>query len=72
MNEEFQVSKISNAEFIFDPFKYLYTENFIPYEDFENLIKDEVVSLKEAKNDKELLKTLLVSNWEPIPFPKKN
>ena len=69
MDEEFLISKISNAKFNFDPFKYLYIENFIPKEDFENLITNGEVLLKEAKNDKELLKTLKDSNWEPIVFP---
>ena len=69
MDSENLISKIAKADFFYHPFKHLYIEKFIPEDDFNELISCDEVLLQEAKDDKELLNSLIKSNWEPIPFP---
>jgi len=69
MDSENLISKISETNFTYHPFKHLYIEEFISKEDFDELINCDEVLLKEAEDDQDLLNILINSKWEPIPFP---
>ena len=69
MNTDCILEKIKNSDFRFEPFKYLYIDNFIPEDDFNKILITKEVLLKEAQNDEQLLNILKDNNWIPISFP---
>ena len=69
MNKNLLLEKITKADFNFYPFKFLYIENFIPEEDFQEIIDYPQITLKEAKSDSELIDLLHSKGWEAINFP---
>ena len=68
-NFDYLIKKIKEANFIYEPFKKIYIENFLSQEHFDKIINsDEVKSLK-ARDDKELIDGLIDKGYLPIEFP---
>ena len=68
-NFNYLIEKINKANFIFEPFKHIYIENFLSQEHFDKIINSSEIKSIKAKNDKELIDELLNSGYLPIEFP---
>jgi hypothetical protein len=68
-NFDYLIEKINRANFIFEPFKNIYIENFLSKEHFDNIINTTEVRSIKAKNDKDLIDGLINKGYLPIEFP---
>ena len=68
---EFQyiLDKIDNADYVTDPFTFLYIEDFLSEEHFDIVTQDQQINLKEVESTEELVKTLQAKGYKPVPFP---
>jgi hypothetical protein len=63
------IKKIEQAEFVHEPFKHIYIENFFSDEHFEQVINAPEISSQLAANDSELIEQLMRKGFKPISFP---
>ena len=71
MYESFQYlgNKIKEATFLENPFKHIYIENFLNDEDFNLIINNNQINLKQAKSTLDLVNNLNNEEWKIIKFP---
>lgn len=63
------LDKINEAEFVNDPFEFIYLENFLSDEHFELITKHEQIDFPEFKDIHEMISHLRNNNYAPVPFP---
>jgi arsenate reductase-like glutaredoxin family protein len=51
-NFNYLIEKINKVNFIFEPFKHIYIENFLSQEHFDKIINSSEIKSIKAKNDK--------------------
>lgn len=62
--------KISNSEFISEPFSHIYIEDFFKDEDFQNIINNSHINIGIDKfSDSALINKLEENDWRSIEFP---
>ena len=61
--------KIFEADFIKEPFKHVYIENFFSEEHFDEILNSQEICAPDASNDKELIDGLIQKGFKPIEFP---
>ena len=62
-------NKIFEADFIKEPFKHVYIENFFSEEHFDEILNSQEICAPDASNDKELIDGLIQKGFKPIEFP---
>jgi hypothetical protein len=68
-NFTYLIDKINKASFIYDPFKYIYLENFFTEEDFREITFSKEIFLSEYQTTERLIDSLIEDNYKPQPFP---
>ena len=69
MDLTYLADKILNADFIYEPFKHIYIEDFFTEEHFNEIIKSKQIAAPIVDNDRELLNTLELLGYKTIGFP---
>ena len=62
-------SKVEKADFLYEPFKHIYLENFFSDEHFREIISSSEIGAPVASNDSELIDGLMRNGFKPISFP---
>lgn len=61
--------KIMDSDFIAEPFKHIYIEDFFSKEHLNEILNSTEISAPAATNDKELIQGLIDKGFNPISFP---
>lgn len=66
---KYLIEKIKKSDFTTHPFKHIYIEEFFSQEDFDEIVNSSEIEAPVAKNDVDLIDSLMSRGFKPISFP---
>ena len=69
MRFDYLIDKILKEDFIKEPFKHIYIEDFFEEEDFNSIVNNSEITLEKCSSDEELFNKMFDNNYKVIPFP---
>lgn len=63
------LEKINDSNFLDEPFKFIYIEDFLSDEHFNEIVCDPSIVFNRTRSTEDLIKLLEFKDYSPVPFP---